>query len=193
MDVTCAILSGGRSRRMGRDKATALIGDESLVKHAYGTARKVFGKIIVVSSRHASIEGVDVPIVADFLPVPGSITGIVSALLYADTPHVFVLGCDMPFVTPEAISCVLDALGGQDVVIPRTEGGLEPMHALYARSCISPMLSAIERHRMKVIDLFPYLSVRILPSCPLFNRNGISVFANVNTEEDLRRAERLLS
>ncbi len=178
---------------MGRDKATALIGDTSLVKHAYDVARKVFDKIIVVSSLHAAIEGVDAPIVADVVAVPGSLTGVVSALLQADTPHVFVLGCDMPFVTPEAMSCVLDAFCGEDIVIPRTEGGLEPMHALYARSCLSPMLSAIERRRMKVIDLFPYLSVKIIESCPVFKRDGVSVFANVNTEEDLRRAAKLLS
>lgn len=177
---------------MGHDKATALIGDTFLVKHVYDIARKVFERIVVVSSLHNAIEGVDAPIIADILPVPGSLTGIVSALMYADSPAVFIIGCDMPFIRPESIRYVLDAYDGGDVVVPRTKGGLEPMHALYARSCISPMLSAIERRRMKVTGVFSMLSVKILPFCPLFMADGVSVFDNVNTEEDLKRAERLL-
>lgn len=119
---------------MGHDKATALIGDTFLVKHVYDIARKVFERIVVVSSIHNAIAGVDAPIIADILPVPGSLTGIVSALMYADSPVVFIMGCDMPFVRPESIRYVLDAYEGGDVVVPRTKGGLEPMHALYARS-----------------------------------------------------------
>ncbi len=76
------------------------------------------------------------------------------------------------------------------------------MHALYRRSCISPMLTAlgrghlkiagIVRERMKIADVFAMLSVKMLPPDPVFFDRGVSVFTNVNTEEDLRRAERLI-
>jgi len=192
MEVTCAILSGGRSRRMGHDKATARVGGKTLVKHVYDVARRVFREIIVVSSLHRAFEGVEAAVVEDVLPWPGSLTGIVSALIHGGTPYVFVLGCDLPFVTEEAIRYTLGESRGEDITIPRTEGGFEPMHAIYGRSCISPMLTAIERREMKVSAIFPLLSVRVLLPNPVFFNRGMSVFTNVNTEEALKHAERLL-
>jgi molybdopterin-guanine dinucleotide biosynthesis protein A len=87
MEVTCAILSGGMSRRIGRDKATLQIGGETLIRHVYHVAKRVFSRIIVVSSHHEDFHEVDAPIVADILPLHGSLTGIVSALIHASMTH----------------------------------------------------------------------------------------------------------
>src|SRR5512137_2783705 len=133
MKVTCAILSGGKSRRMGRDKATIQIHGKTLIGHTFEVARKVFDEIIVVSTFHDTIPDIEARIVSDVLPVPGSLTGIVSALLWADTPYVFVLGCDMPFLREEAIRHVMNEEHGEAIVIPRTKAGYEPMHAIYHR------------------------------------------------------------
>ena len=190
--MTCAILSGGKSTRMGRDKATIRVGETSLIGHTYAVAKEIFTDIMVVSSLHTSIDGVAARIVHDALPIPGSLTGIASALLNADTPYVFVLGCDMPFLSHAAILYMIDQVHGEHVIIPRTEAGFEPLHAIYHRSCLSPMLTVLERGHMKVTDLFALLRVRALPSNPLFLNRGVSVFTNVNTREDLSRAEKAL-
>ncbi len=84
---------------MGRDKATILLRGKPLIAHVFDVAKKVFTDIMVVSSLHAAVDGMDARVVKDVLPVPGSLTGIVSALIASDTDYVFVLGCDMPFVT----------------------------------------------------------------------------------------------
>jgi molybdopterin-guanine dinucleotide biosynthesis protein A len=192
MEMTGAILAGGKSRRMGRDKATLRMGDRVLIRHTYDVAKRVFSKILVVSSVHREIEGVEARMVRDFLPVSGSVTGIVSALLNAETPYVFVLGCDMPFLTEDGIRYLIDQVHGEDVIVPKTEAGFEPMHAIYGRSCISPMLTAIERGYMKVTDVFNSLTVRLVSPHPLFLNKGIPVFTNINTEEDLNRAAGIL-
>lgn len=177
---------------MGRDKAMVPVGNKTLITHAYDVAKKVFTSIIVVSSLHHTIDGVNARVAADVLPIHGSLTGIVSALIHADREYVFVLGCDLPFVTARSMRYVVDAAHGEDIVIPKTEGGFEPMHALYRRSCISPMLTAIERGNMKIRSLLAMLPVKILAPNPVFFNDGVSVFTNINNEEDLRRAERLL-
>ena len=184
---------------MGRDKAMALLDGKPLIAHVFDEAKKVFSEIMVVSSLHPVVAGMDARVVEDILPVPGSLTGIVSALIASDTDYVFVLGCDMPFVTEEAMRHVIGAEAGEDVIIPQTEDGLEPMHALYRRSCISPMLSALGRGHMKIAglvrgtmkiaDVFAMVSVKVLPPDPVFFNRGLPVFTNINTEEDLRRAE----
>jgi molybdopterin-guanine dinucleotide biosynthesis protein A len=191
-DISCAILSGGRSKRMGRDKATLLVAGRTLLRRTYDIVRPIFSDIMVVSSFHNAVEGVDARIIPDVLPIRGTMTGVVSALLSSGTPHVFALGCDMPFLNEEAIRFTISEFSGEDLLIPWTDAGYEPLHAIYSRSCISPMLTAIERGHFKMTSLLPFLRVRILPAGPLFVNNGISVFTNVNTEEDLTRAEKIL-
>ncbi len=177
---------------MGRDKATIRVYDKTLIERTYEVARRIFNDIVVVSSVHDLIPGIEARVVKDVLPIPGSLTGIVSALLNSDLPYVFVLGCDMPFLTEESIRYVLNQNHGEQIIIPKTEAGYEPMHAIYHRSCISAMLVAIEQGRMKVTDLFPFFCVKtVAPSASFFNR-GVPVFRNINTREDLRLAEEAL-
>ena len=192
MDVTCAILAGGKSRRMGRDKALIPVGDRALLSRVYAVAEEVFTDILVLSNLHTHLDKVRAPIVKDVIPRQGPMIGIVSALLYARTPYVFVLACDMPFLRKDAIEYVLTAARGEDIVIPKTEKGFEPLHALYNRSCISPLLSAIERGRMKIPDIFPLLSVKVVEGKGVFTGQGLSIFTNINTEEDLSRAQSLI-
>jgi molybdenum cofactor guanylyltransferase len=192
VEVTGAILAGGTSRRMGRDKTLLPVGDRALLARVYSVAEEIFPRLIILSSYHSPIEGMRAPIVKDVFPRKGAITGIVSALLYAETPYVFVLASDMPFIKREAIEYIMAAMSGEDVVVPKTAEGYEPLHALYNRSCISPFLSAIERGRMKISDLFPLLSVKAVEGKDIFLSHGVSTFMNVNTEEDLSRARSLI-
>ena len=171
---------------MGRDKATLELGDGFLISHVYDAARRVFPKIVIVSSRHSHFDGIDAPVIPDMFPQRGPIVGIVSALLYSSTPYVFVVACDMPNLSTEAFQYMLgEAHGGEDVIVPRTPLGFEPLHALYNRSCISGFLTAIERNRLKLTDTFRYLSVRELGNHPSFRRKGHPVFTNINMEGDL--------
>ncbi len=192
METSCAILSGGKSTRMGQDKATIMVGECTLIGHTYAVAREVFADVMVVSSLHTSIDDVTARIVHDVLPIPGSLTGIASALLNANTPYVFVLGCDMPFLTHAAIRYMIEQAHGEHLIIPRTEAGFEPLHAIYHRSCLSPMLASLERGHMKIGDLFAFFRIKTVPPNPLFFNHGVSVFTNVNTREDLNRAQRAL-
>jgi molybdenum cofactor guanylyltransferase len=192
MDVTGAILAGGKSTRMGRDKALIPVGETTLLAHVYDVARSVFRRIILVSSYHTSAPGIDADVIGDIYPRPGPLTGIASALLYADTPYVFVLACDMPFLKKEAIEYVVGAARGEDIVVPRIKEGYEPLHALYKRSCLSPLLTSVERGRMKIYEIFPLVTTRVIENDALFFSRGVSIFTNVNTEEDLSRARSLV-
>lgn len=188
MEMTCAILAGGRSLRMGRDKATIPIGNRPLVSRVYDVARTIFDRILIVSNLHAAIEGVEAPIVPDVLPQRGPMVGIVSALLHATTPYVFVLGCDMPFVREETIRFVAGQATGHDIVIPKTEKGYEPLHAVYNRATISPLLTRIERGQFSIVEVFPFVTVHVVEGPDLSEAEGFSIFTNLNTEEDLARA-----
>jgi molybdopterin-guanine dinucleotide biosynthesis protein A len=112
--------------------------------------------------------------------------GIVSALLYSQNPYVFILACDLPLITQRSVEFILSEAQGQDLVIAKTRGGYEPLYALYNKSCIPSLFRLIERNRLKVTEVFPYLTMKVLPGeNPCFMNKGHSVFINVNAMEDL--------
>lgn len=193
VEISGAILAGGRSRRMGRDKATLPFRSKPLIAHVHGIVKEVLSEVFIVSKHHAAIEGVDSPILKDIIPLEGSLVGVASALLYAATDYVFVFGGDMPFLRKEAIIHMINQVHGEDLVIPRTEAGYEPLHAVYRRSCLPHMLWAIDHSRIKITGLLPYLSVKVIEEPTLFLNKGVSIFTNINTEEDLAFAERLIA
>jgi len=186
---------------MGRDKATVIFKGRPLIAYVYDLIKHLFPNIMVLSSQHSTFEGVDAPIVKDFVPIKGSIIGITSALLAATTDYVFVVGCDMPFIRTDTIRYMVEHAHGEDIIVPWTKAGYEPLHALYNRSCLPHMLRAIGQNQLKISALFPTLSVRVVsessalcgpsgPSGPsLFVNKGVSIFTNINTEEDLTLAE----
>ncbi|MCX5807428.1 MAG: molybdenum cofactor guanylyltransferase [Proteobacteria bacterium] len=185
MNISCAILAGGKSLRMGRDKATLPVGTKLLINMVHDEAKKVFKEIIVISNHHERITGIDAPIFKDILPLQSPIVGIASALLYADTPYVFVLPCDAPFVSEESIEYMIDKAHGEDLIIPRSKGGYEPLYAIYSRSCIPHLFKLIAQNNLKVRGLFPFISVKVLEEHPYFINNGYSVFTNINAINDL--------
>ncbi len=191
-DVTCAILAGGRSTRMGKDKATLKVCGKTLIEQVYEKACLVFTDVVIVSNSHERFDGIAAPIIRDILPVQSPVVGIVSALLAAKTPYIFALACDMPFVSVESIQQVLNEVRGEDIIVPRTAAGLEPLHAVYSRSCISAFLTRIGMHRLKLTALFPYYVVKEVGAHPAFVNKGISVFTNTNAREDLSVLERFL-
>ena len=193
MDFSCAILAGGNSRRMGRDKATFMIGEKALVNRVYDEAVKVFKEVIIISSHHESLSGIDAPIYKDMLPIQGPIVGIVSALMYASNPYVFVFACDMPFISEESIRYMISEAKGEDLIIPKTKGGYEPLYAIYGKSCMAHLFKLIEHGRLLIRDVFPFLSMKVLSGeGPDFMNNGYPVFTNINVMEDTAMlAERL--
>lgn len=185
MNITCAILAGGYSTRMGQDKATLEINGKVLINYIFDKVKNVFQNIVIVSNNHSAFKGINVPVIKDIVPVRGSMVGIVSALMYSHDPYVFVCACDMPFIHENAIHYMMNEMNGEDIIIPKTEKGYEPLHALYGRSCISHMLTAIERDKLKIAGIFPVLTVKALNDHTSFYNNGRSVFTNITTVADL--------
>jgi len=189
MKMTCAILAGGKSTRMGQDKATMRIGDKPLICFIYTIVKEVFDDVIIISRVHNTIEGIDAPVLKDALPFGGSMTGIASALLYSETPYTFVVGCDMLFLSTEAFEYMQNEVAGEDIVISKTKWGFEALHAIYNRCCMAHFFRLIEQNRFKVAEILPFVSVKELEENPCFFRNGNSVFTNINTMNDLAMVE----
>lgn len=191
MKFTCAILAGGASVRMGRDKATLLVKDRPLISYVYDKVKDVFEDIIILSNNSYVLNGIHAPVIKDIVPIQSTLTGIASALIHTQNPYVFVVACDMPNLSREVILYLMENAQGEDIIIPRTEKGYEPLHAIYNRTCIPYMLSLIERREFKISSIFPYVNVKVIDDSPIFQKNHMPVFININTTEDLKIMENL--
>jgi molybdopterin-guanine dinucleotide biosynthesis protein A len=129
-----------------------------------------------------------VPVIHDLIPDRGSLGGLYTGLRQASTDHVFVVACDMPFLQPDVVQYVIALKADADVVMAKREGRLQPMHAVYSRSCLPHLEEMVKTRHLKIQDLVtnPTLRVRLITEAELslIDPEGRSFF-NINSPSDL--------
>ena len=179
-----AILAGGRSSRFGRDKALEVWRGKPLLEHA-ATGLKGCVERFVVGGTLEQYGFLGLSVHPDPEAHRGSLYGLARALELAQMNRVAVTACDMPNLTPEFWN-VLSSLPPADVVVPEgPEGDLEPLAAIYAKSCLEPVQNALEANQLKMAGWFDGLAVRIVRWSELESRFGSDVFLNINRLTDL--------
>jgi len=185
-----AVLAGGGSRRLGRDKAGASLGEARLIDHAVAALVGACDEVIVVSSRTDTPEG-SWALVPDLRDSCGPLAGIEAALDAAarrGCEAVFVLACDLPLVDAAVVERVVGALGAASAAAPRRDGDpdVEPLCAVYRSSCLEAATVLLDSGARAANALFGAVDgVRV--------EIAREVFLNVNTEHDLERASSVLA
>lgn len=190
--ITGAVLAGGRSTRMGSNKALLEVDGVRLIDGTVATLRGLFPEVLIIANDPQPYAGLGVPVHADLVPGKGSLGGIYTALTAAARPHIFCLACDMPFANPALIRFLCALAEGHDVVVPRTAEGLQPLHALYGKGCLPPMRRQIEADRLKIDRLYEAVRVRYVDEAEMrpYDPDRLS-FWNLNTREELAQAQAL--
>jgi molybdopterin-guanine dinucleotide biosynthesis protein A len=152
----------------------------------------------VLLTNDSALEGAaDLRLVFDAVPHAGVLPALEAGLAAATSDVCLAVACDMPFVSGALFEHLLGAQAeaGSDVVIPRTAGYLEPMHAVYRRGPVAAAIrAALERGDQRMISYFRDVRVREVeePEWRKVDADGLAFF-NVNTPEDLAEARRLSS
>jgi len=181
------ILAGGKSSRMGRDKALLDFGGTPLILHIASVMRPLTDAPVVVGppDRYAILNQ---RVIADDEPGIGPLGGIVTALRDSREPWNLVLGCDLPLLTSEWLAYLIDrALASSvDAVVPQSAAGAEPLCAMYRKSCEAGIAKEIARGVHKVTDALVQLKVeRIQPQeWKNFDPSG-QLFRNLNSLKDI--------
>jgi molybdopterin-guanine dinucleotide biosynthesis protein A len=189
------ILAGGQSRRLGRDKSLLPVGGEPLLARTVQRLAPLSDDLVVVTNHGEQYKPLDLPVrlVPDERPGVGSLMGIYSGLRAARHPLALAVACDMPFLNVPLLRYLLSLAAGYDVVIPRLEGLLEPLHAVYRETCLGPMEGLLEAGRRQIIAFSGQVRVRHVDEDEIdrFDRQRLS-FVNVNTPEDWAEVQALL-
>jgi molybdopterin-guanine dinucleotide biosynthesis protein A len=190
--VSGAVLAGGRSTRMGLDKARLVLGGRSLAQRAADALRHVCAQVIVVGT--GAPELARCRTVPDALPLRCSLTGLYTALVTAPCPLVLVAPCDVPFVEAALLRLLLQAWRpGLLSVVPLGPHGEEPLVALHHRDLAPRLRDCLDAGALRIASALDRSRLAHLPWASL-RRLGVppEAFWNLNTPEDLEQARRLM-
>ena len=183
-DVTGVLLAGGKSRRMGRDKARIMFNGQSLVERSLGLLQRFFPTVFIAGDR-PELAGPELPAIPDIYP-GSALGGLHTGLKTAKTDWIFVAPCDMPFPDGRIVERLLAHRNGYDAVVPRTPEGYEPVFALYHKNCLPRMESMLRQNRFRIYDFYQRINIRFLDP-PELPEGWQRSLVNVNTLQDLAR------
>jgi molybdopterin-guanine dinucleotide biosynthesis protein A len=193
--LTVCIQAGGESSRMHEDKALKPFLGRPLIQRVIERLSPIAEEILVTTNRPDDYRFLGLRLVPDLKPGRGALGGLYTAIASASHPIVAVAACDMPFASAPLLEAASRLLVEEaaDVVIPRSEEGYEPLHAVYRRvTCLPAIAEAIDADQWKVISWFPQVKVHILTAeeRKQYDPSGLA-FWNVNTPEEFSKAEEL--
>ena len=187
-DVSAFILAGGRSSRMGSDKALLPLDNQTLLQHTLRTASDALGNARIVGPRNAYAQFGDV--VEDIYPGCGPLGGIHAALSAANTDLNLMLSVDMPLMTPQFLKWLAGQAGAAQemIIVPDAAGGPQPLCAIYRRSVLPAVEQALKNGDYKIGRLFSQVPTRVIKEQEIVAA-GFSaiIFQNVNTPEEYDR------
>lgn len=185
--VTGVVLAGGKSLRYGKNKALERIDGVALVERAAAILGCVFDRVILSANDPALYGFLHLPVIEDLYPGVGQLGGVHAGLCAMSDDAGFFVACDMPFLNPDLIRHMARLSSGWDAVVPRIGPHVEPLHALYRKACIIPVVRAIERKERRIVSFYSDIRIRYVEEHEIrFFDPNLDGFINVNRPDELR-------
>jgi molybdopterin-guanine dinucleotide biosynthesis protein A len=194
LDVQGFILVGGKSSRMGEDKARLRFGDQTSVERIAAALRCVTPAVSTVGWPDQKLEGL--PNVEDLRAGWGPLGGIESALRHAKSEHCLIVACDFPFVTKNLFEQLLAFVNDADATVPRQEDErAQPLCAVYrVDTCLVATEAAIAAEEHSPRAMLDRVRTRYIPFRDLSHLEGSrNFFFNVNTPASYEIAQRMFN
>ena len=193
--MTSIILAGGRSSRLGREKHKEVIAGRSLIERVIDRLSLVSTETLIVISQNqleSSFSYLKARTVVDIYSGKGSLGGIYTGLSRSNSYYNLAVACDMPFLNQALIRYMIDLSSGFDVTIPMIGNLYEPLHAIYAKSCLGPIETLLSTDNLKIADFLSSVKVRCIGEDEIsrFDPDHLSFF-NINTPADMEKAQSL--
>ena len=193
--VTGVILAGGKSKRMGENKALLRLGNETLIGHVIRCMRSITDELLLITNIPDEYKHLGITMHKDIIQNVGALGGIHAGLTYASHETVICVGCDNPFLVPNLLSYLVSILGEYDAVMPYTYNEdvqitLQTLCAVYSKRCLPIIEQMLNEPDLRVHALQERANVLTLAPeiWKTYDSEGHSFF-NVNTPEDFEKAQ----
>ena len=193
--ITIAIQAGGKSSRMGRDKAQIPLAGVPLVERVLALVQDLGDEVLITTNQPEPLRYLDTRLVADHVPGQGALPGLQTALDAARYDRVFVLACDMPFLNRGLLTYMINLETEADVVIPRWAQEWEPFHAIYRPdTCLPAIIAALQAGEKRMTSFLDRIQILAVDEDEIrkYDPKGLSFF-NINTSADLQMAEEIIA
>ena len=192
--MTSIILAGGKSSRLGRNKALQVIEGKSLIQWVIDRLAILSTEIIIATAHGKAIpcsSAVEIKTVADIYHGKGPLVGIYSGLIASSSSRAIVVGCDTPFLSVGLLEYMTQLCSTFDVVVPRIGKKVEPLCAVYSKNCLVPMQGLLEQNELRISALFSMVRVRYIEEAEInrFDPEHLSFF-NINSQDNLEKARK---
>ncbi len=190
-DCLAVIMAGGDSQRMGRDKASLVLGEQTLMQRVAEIMQVVFPQVVVsVRTPRADIA---LPQVCDVFSDLGPLAGLCAGLDYASqdgVPWIFAVATDMPFLRPALIEQLANYRSGVDAVVPLVDGHPQPLAAFYSIDALPAVRAlATGEGKRSLRAALERLQVAYVHAADLITADpGLDSFVDLDTPEDLAKA-----
>ena len=210
LPVTGVILAGGKSRRMGQNKALLPLGDDPLIAHVIRRMHLATDELLLITNNRAEYAHFGLPMHRDIIPDAGALGGIYTGLTHASHDAVLCVACDSPFLQPKLLSYLISILGEYDAVMPWTDNNdkeigvrspsyradtrvtLQTLCAVYAKRCLPIVEQMLNEPDLRVHALQERANILTLAPeiWKTYDSEGHSFF-NINTPKDFESAKEL--
>jgi len=180
------ILSGGKSSRMGRDKGMVFLRGKSMISFIIEAVKEA-GVPVNVIANDIEYRSFGFPVYADVVTEKGPMGGLLTALENSEAEVIFLVSCDMPLISTEAIKHLLKFANSKKIIAATVEGRVNPLFALYPKSLKPDVETRIASGKLKMTDFILENKHTLVPSIA---RDFPHVFRNVNNEEELKMTEK---
>lgn len=190
MQISGIILAGGRSYRMGRNKALMDLDGLTLIERVARVLSGVCQEIIIAGGNSAELEQLGYPLVPDIHPGCGPLSGIHAGLMAARNRYSFVSACDTPFLDERLISKIISLADGYDAVILKHGDYFEPLSSLYSKDFIKAAETSVKNGVYKVTAALSLVRWKAVPVDAAGMPDLEKYLFNINTPRDYEEAKK---
>jgi molybdopterin-guanine dinucleotide biosynthesis protein A len=189
-NITAFILSGGKSSRIGTNKALLEVQGKPLIQRLTELLDLTFSEVMISSSEPDLYNFTGMKILQDIYSARGPLAGIHSALKYTDTKRNFIVSCDLPLINTDLINYIVNYGSEKDIILPMAEGRIQKTCGLYSKNILNEVEKLlIESHQKNskvkgsIYELMDRVSTEIVEVDKL-DFYSSDLFLNINTPED---------
>ena len=180
------ILAGGKSSRMGTDKGLLFLNGKLIIQTIIEQLQTVVHKTCIVSN-NAEYKKFGLEVIPDLIKDKGPAGGIFTALSHTASERIFVVSCDMPFITSDAIQFVIEESAHYQITLPVFNSRMQTLFGVYSKNCLPLWQQLMEKGMIKLQEMVTHFELKKIA----VEKNELFVdllFTNINDENDFKQA-----
>jgi molybdenum cofactor guanylyltransferase len=195
MKAAAIILSGGKSSRMGTNKALLKLNEKTTIERMVDILKIYFDDIILVTNDMEDYQFLGVKMVSDHYPGKGPLAGFHAGLMASDYDVNFITACDMPFISGELAATLVNMIDHYDALVPIINGKMQTLCAVFQKKSAAKIEECIENGHLPIKHLLEHLNVLYVTEKELQAYSNIDmerVFFNMNHPHEYEDAKKWL-